>query len=146
MQENIVLICIGKQIEIGSMYILHYKQETYFFQMKIYIDLYILDAPLVTAAESVVYVASSQYKIAQLQCDVRGFPDTVSWMKDGVPITELHPDATRYMWRREVQEDQGIIEAHFDIAAVRETDYGTYTCKANNTFGSHDATIQLIGE
>ena len=99
-----------------------------------------------TPAQPVVYVPPSQYKIAQLQCNIRGFPDNINWLKDGIPIVETHPDSTRYMWRREVQEDQGIIEAHLDISAVSVMDYGTYTCKVNNTFGSHDASIVLAGK
>ena len=98
---------------------------------------------MVTSAQPVVYVAPSEHRTAQLQCNVRGFPDTIRWVKDGVEISEAH---SRYMSRREVQEDQGIIEAHFDIPAVQESDYGSYTCKVNNSFGSNHITIRLAGE
>ncbi len=91
-----------------------------------------------------IQVELGLYQAAQLQCSFRGFPDTIQWKHHGVVLDELSSgEGYHYMWRRELQEDDGIVISHLDIQSLYRADLGWYTCSGKNSFGEHSATIEL---
>ena len=77
-----------------------------------------------------------------LSCTSRGSPpDTFTWMKDGVPITQ----STSF--RIETYTNtSAVYRSDYIINAVSSSDIGSYTCTVINPIGSDNETITVTGK
>ena len=75
-----------------------------------------------------------------LSCTSSGSPpDTFTWMKDGVPVTQSTSiTAVTY------DDNSAVFHANYSIDNVTASDIGTYTCTVTNPIGSDSATITVV--
>ena len=72
-----------------------------------------------------------------LSCTSRGSPpDTFTWMKDGVPITQSTSITTVTYTNTDA-----VFHANYTIDNTTISDSGTYTCTVTNPIGSDSETI-----
>lgn len=75
---------------------------------------------------------------AVLQCKVHREPDSqIEWFKDGQPVKEVEDVFTISF----VQQ-----HSNLTITPRLEKDFGTYTCKATNMYGTHEKSVRLTEE
>ena len=74
-----------------------------------------------------------------LSCTSRGSPpDTFTWMKDGVPITQSTSITTVTY-----NSTSAVFRSEYMIDNATTSDSGTYTCTVTNPIGSDNQTINL---
>ncbi|CAL1526562.1 unnamed protein product, partial [Lymnaea stagnalis] len=76
-----------------------------------------------------------------LECSVTAFPHAVTmWMKDGVKLT------TSPKYRVELYDDErNKLTLSLRVFNINETDFGAYTCIAENELGNDEETMYLYG-
>ena len=80
-----------------------------------------------------------------LTCGFRGYPERISWSRDGQNITGPDGWHDRRFVTRVIDEKVGIVESRLMIVLATKSDYGTYLCRAENDFGAVDALLMLKG-
>jgi len=74
-----------------------------------------------------------------LSCTSRGSPpDTFTWMKDGIPITQSTSITTVTY-----NSTSALFRSEYMIDNVATSDSGTYTCTVTNPIGSDSETIAV---
>ena len=77
-----------------------------------------------------------------MECHVTAYPQVrMLWKRNGVEI--------RSSWKYVVEvynEGDNKISLSLRIRSLEETDYGTYTCSADNRLGKDKETMILYGE
>lgn len=80
---------------------------------------------------------------ADLACIFEGFPDIVTWTKDGHSLQ----GGSKYIIPTLVYSiKDGTTTSTLRVNKVVSTDFGTYTCNATNKFGSNSITGKLESE
>ncbi|KAI0211261.1 Contactin-5 [Lamellibrachia satsuma] len=78
-----------------------------------------------------------------LTCGFHGYPERISWSRDGQNITGPDGWHDRRFVTRVIDEKVGIVESRLTIVLATKSDYGTYLCRAENDFGAVDALLML---
>ena len=74
-----------------------------------------------------------------LYCTSEGSPpDTFTWMKDGVPITQ-----STFITRVVHTRTSVVFRSHYVIYGLSLEDIGTYTCTVTNPIGSDSKNITV---
>lgn len=77
---------------------------------------------------------------AELACVFKGFPDIITWSKDG---QALSGNSKYYMEPIQVSLSTGLMTGRLRVKDVRLEDYGSYTCTGQNRFGKQSVTGRL---
>jgi len=79
--------------------------------------------------------------LVQISCTSRGSPpDTFTWMKDGVPITE---SATNTITTITHDNTSAVFRSDLTINRFLAINSGTYTCTVTNPIGSDSKNITV---
>ena len=74
-----------------------------------------------------------------LTCTSSGSPpDTFTWMKDGVPVTQ-----STYITTVTYTNTMAVFSSSYTISNVSVSDNGTYTCTVTNPIGSDNNTFTV---
>ncbi|XP_063851932.1 neuroglian-like isoform X3 [Scylla paramamosain] len=102
------------------------------------IQLEVQFAPDITVPASRVFTTTNEE--VQLECTVSSFPSAdVSWYKDDEPI--LGAANTRIL-TTDLKEEFGV-QSTLTVVSVTSEDLGQYSCRAENTVGKEEKSIQL---
>ena len=95
--------------------------------------------PFITTATPSIVNAHIGFTLT-LSCTSEGSPpDTFTWMKDGVLITQSTAIITVTH-----TSDIAVFRSEYTISRVTASDNGTYTCTVSNPFGNDSYSIDVI--
>ena len=78
-------------------------------------------------------------------CAFCGYPEHINWSRDGRNISGMGGWHERRVITRVIDEKAGIVESRLTIMLVRESDYGTYSCRGENDLGADEAVLEFKG-
>jgi len=96
-------------------------------------------APVISHPSSLTNIVYLLNSSLTLSCTSEGSPpDTFTWMKDGVPITQS-TSTTLISYN----QTSVVFRSDYTISRLNTSDSGTYTCIVTNNIGSDNQTIGL---
>ena len=78
-----------------------------------------------------------------LSCAFSGYPETITWNRSNGNMTF---DTNRYIITRLINESIGVVESRLTIMLPVPSHYDTYSCLAENDFGSVNVVLVFSGK